>query len=216
MTHTAQLIILAVTKTGEKSLVLHTLSSQWGRRSFIVSVSRSSGMALYLPLNILDAEVTENPRSDLWRLRGASAFSPLAGIRNDVRKNAICMFMSEVLYRTIKDGANEDGLFEWCKKSILTLDALESDFANFHLMFLLELCSVLGFAPSEPGLAPFAGVHLRQLSRLVSLPYTEALIMPLSGDSRGEMAEILLQYLSHHTESRIEVRSLRVLHELFR
>ncbi len=216
MTHSAQLILLAVTKTGEKSLVLHALSSRWGRRSFIVSVPRSSGMALYLPLNILDAEITENPRSDLWRLHGASAFSPLAGIRNDVRKNAICMFMSEVLYRTIKDGANEDGLFEWCKKSILTLDALENDFANFHLMFLLELCGVLGFSASVQGLAPFAGGHLQELSRLVSLPYAEALMMPLSGDGRGEMAEILLQYLSHHTESRIEVRSLRVLHELFR
>lgn len=216
MTHSAQLIILAVTKTGEKSLVLHTLSSHWGRRSFIVSVSRSSGMSLYLPLNILEAEVTENAKSDLWRLRGASAVSALAGIRSDVRKNAICMFMSEVLYRTIKDGADEDGLFEWCKKSILTLDALESDFANFHLMFLLEFCGVLGFSPSASDLAPFAGEHLQELSRLISLQYAEALILPMSGDSRNEMAEILLQYLSHHTESRIEIRSLRVLHELFR
>lgn len=216
MTHAVQLIILAVTKVGEKSLVLHTLSAEWGRRSFIVSVSRTSGMALFLPLNIIDAEVVENRKSDLWRLHGISAAVPLGGIRSDVRKNSMTMFMSEVLYRTIKDGANEDGLYEWCRNSILTLDALENDFSNYHLRFLLELCSALGFSPSVEDLAPFAGVHLQDIRTLLTRSFSESMLLPLSGTGRSEIAEIFLSYLSHHTESRIDVRSLRVLRELFR
>ena len=81
MTHAVQLIILAVTKVGEKSLVLHTLSAEWGRRSFIVSVSRSSGMALFLPLNILDAEVLKDAQAHpkdyrhlLVRITGYNAY----------------------------------------------------------------------------------------------------------------------------------------------
>ena len=216
MKHASRLIILAVTKVGEKSLVLHTLSRQWGRRSFITGVGRSSAMALYLPLNILDAEIQENPKSDLWRLHGISAVHPLSGLRSDVRKNAMTMFMSEVLYRTIKDGANEDGLFEWCARSILTLDALSSDFSNYHLRFLLELCGALGFSPSEEDLVPFAGEHLKDLRQLLTLSFSESMLLPLSGSSRNEIAQILLEYLGHHTESRIEVRSLHVLRELFR
>lgn len=215
MTHSAQLIILAVTKVGEKSIVLHCLTRQWGRRSFIVSVSRTSGMALFLPLNILDAEVLENPKSDLWRMHAVSAAFPLNGIRSDVRKNAMTMFMSEVLFRTVKDGCNEEGLFDWCCKSILTLDALENDFSNYHLRFLLELCGALGFSPSAEDLMPFAEGHLGDIGQLLSLDFTHFMLYPLSGSSRNEIAELLLHYLSHHIESRIDVKSLRVLRELF-
>lgn len=209
------MIILATTKIGEKSLVLHCLTPQWGRRSFIASVARGSGMALYLPLNILDAEVVENPKSELWKVRNITASHPLNGIRNNLSKNTMTLFMSEVLYRTIKDGANEDGLFEWCMKSILTLDALESDFSNFHLRWLLELAGALGFSPSAEDIAPFAGERLREISALIKLDFTGCLMMPLNGAVRNEIAEILLQYLGYHTESRIEVRSLKVLRELY-
>lgn len=216
MTHSSELIILACTKIGEKSLVLHTLSPVWGRRSFICTVSRSSGMSLFLPLNILNAEIVENPKSDLWRLHAISAAYPLSGIRNNIHKNTMTLFLSEVLYRTIKDGANEDGLFDWCKKSILTLDSLESDYANFHIRFLLELAGALGFDPSGEDLAPFAGEHYKTMLDLTRLSFAESMLLPLSGESRNEIAEIMLRYLSYHTESAINAKSLPVLRELYR
>jgi len=178
-------------------------------------VSRTSGMACFLPLNILNGEVIENPKSDLWRLHSISAAFPLNGIRGDVKKNSMTMFLSEVLFRTIKDGCNEDGLFDWCCKSIMTLDALESDFSNYHLRFLLELCGAMGFSPSAGDLMPFAEGHLADLENLLNLDFTRFMLYPLTGSSRSEIAEILLKYLSHHTESRIDVKSLRVLREIF-
>ena len=59
MIRRTQLIILNTTKVGERSLVLHTLSDEWGRRSFLTTVRKGSGMALCQPLstrcrNILD------------------------------------------------------------------------------------------------------------------------------------------------------------------
>jgi len=112
-------------------------------------------MALFLPLNILEADITQNPKSDLWNARGFLALEPLGGIRDNLYKNTIALFMSEVLFRTLKDGANEDGLYEWLLGSILALDALESDWSNFHLRFLLELSGALGFRPTTLDLAPF-------------------------------------------------------------
>lgn len=215
MTHSTQIIILAVTKVGEKALVLHTLSEEWGRRSFIVNVSRTAGMALFLPLNILDAEAVENPKSELWRLRNISAAYPLNGIRSDIRKNTVTMFMSEVLFRTIHEGAYEDGLYQWCVKSILTLDALESSHANYHLRWLLELAAALGFSPSTENLAPFAGERLKDISALVTAGFADCMLIPFSGARRNEIAEILLEYIGHHTESHIEVRSLGVLRDLY-
>mgnify|MGYP003310404232 CR=1 FL=1 len=216
MTHSAELIILATTKVGEKSLVLHTLSPDWGRRSFICSVSGASRTSLFLPLSILEAEITENPKSDLWRARAFCPAHSLNGLRENLYKNAITMFMSEVLYRTIKDGANEQGLYEWCRNSILTLDALESDFSNYHLRFVLELATVLGFSPSGQDLAPFAGERYQELKDLAALDFGRFMLYPLNGERRNEIAGILLKYLGYHTESSINIRSLSVLREIFR
>ena len=216
MVHASRFIILNVTRTGERSLVLHTLSPVWGRRSFIVTAGKGASMALFLPLSVIDAEVVENSKSDLWRMRSIAAAHPLCGLRGNVAKNAITMFMSEVLYRTIRDGACEDGLFEWCERGILTLDALPSDFANYHLRWLLELCGALGFAPSLEDLMPFAGDRLAELRELLRLDFAGCMMLPLSGRVRNEIADILLQYLGYHCDCRIDCRSLGVLGEVFR
>ena len=216
MVHRTRLIILNTTKIGERSLVLHALSPDWGRRSFITSVPKGGRMALFQPLNILDAEVTENPKSDLWRVHGLSAVHALAGIRTSPAKNAMTLFMSEVLWRIIRDGAREEGLFEWCERSVLTLDALDGVYANYHLRFLLELAATLGFSPSLEDLAPFAETHLDDVRALLQSDFGACMLVPLNGEARSEIAELLLRYLSYHTETRIEARSLRVLRELFR
>lgn len=215
MIHSSRLIILATTKVGEKALVLHTLSAEWGRRSFIVNIGRSTSAALFLPLNILDAEIIENPKSELWRLRSLAAVHPLGGIRSNVHKNTMTLFMSEVLFRTLRDGANEEGLFDWLCRSLMTLDALQSDFANYHLRWLLEFAAALGFSPSPEDLAPFAGEHFASIKTLLQSGFADCMLLPLSGVARNEIADILLQYIGYHAEARIDVRSLAVLRELY-
>jgi DNA repair protein RecO (recombination protein O) len=120
-----------------------------------------------------------------------------------------------VLYRSIRDGFYEEGLFDWCRGSILTLDSLERDFSNFHLRWLLELSTELGFAPSVEDLAPFAGERLRDVQALLEAGFEETMLLPLSGQRRSQLCNIFIRYLSHHTETTLDIRSLRVLQELF-
>ena len=216
MTHACGFIVLAVTKVGDSSLVLHTLSAEWGRRSFIVGVSRKIPGGALQPLSLLEAEVVENPKSELWRLNSVSVPEPLAGIRSSIYKNSMTMFMSEVLYRAIRDGEGAGDFFEWCRRSILTLDALQSDFSNYHLRFLLELAVELGFSPTIGDLAPFAGENYALLSRFLESNAAESLLIPMSGAQRSDVASLLLDYISFHTESRLEIRSLSVLRELYK
>lgn len=215
MVSDVRLIILNLTKYGENSIVIHTLSREYGRRSFMVKVGKKTSMALFLPLNIVEASVCENPKSNLWKAYGFSSVYPLNGIRSNLYKNSMTMFMSEVLYRVVKDGTNEDGLFDWCLSSIMTLDTLDSDFSNYHIHFLLELASALGFRPTAETLKPFAKDHLIPLSQMVTLPLAESMLLPLTGDQRNGMCLEVLRYLEACTESAIHVRSLEVLSELF-
>ena len=172
-------------------------------------------MSLFLPLNVLEASVTESSKSSLYTMRNPVAKHPLLGIRNSLYKNSMTMFMSEVLYRVIKDGTNEHGLFEWCEKNILLLDAITDDFSNFHLRFLLELAMVLGFSPSLQDLQPFAGSHYPVVEQFMTKSFVESMMIPLSGQVRNEIAEEILRYIEFHSESAVNVNSLKVLRELF-
>ena len=216
MKERAQIIILNTTAFGDKSLILHCISDLWGRRSFIVSRSSKTAAVVYRPMNILDCEVTINPKSDLWRVSAVTLKHPLASIQSSMEKTALCMFMSEVLYRTVREPAHDDGvLFSWCEQNILTLEALQSDFANFHIMFLLGLSSALGFAPTREALAPFMGGDYALAGDFLTHPAAQAMLLPMSGSRRTELCRSILKYLEHHTESRIDIKSLDVLHQVF-
>lgn len=265
MTASTELIILNTTKFRENQLVLHTLSRVHGRRSFLVRVGKQASMALFLPLNLLEGDVTENPKSTLWTVRNLSALHPLNGIRGNLHKNTMTLFMSEVLFRALREGAVEEGLFDWCRKTILTLDAMESDFSNYPIRFLLELAAALGFSPTFESVAPFVGSgltghiasqapgsagyvpgmasqtpgmagyaprpagnapgyapdapgsfnHLRTLQAFLSATFSESMLIPLSGADRNAIAEELVRYLEFHTELPLNIRSLKVLRELY-
>ena len=216
MTQNAELIVLHTTKFGENSLVVHTLSREYGRRSFLVKgAGKKSMMSLFLPLNMLEADIIETNKSTLFTARNLIARHPLLGIRSNMFKNSMTMFMSEVLYRVVKDGASEQGLFEWCERNILMLDAIQTDFSNFHIRFLLELAVALGFSPEAQDLMPFVGDHYPVVEKFMSLPFAESMLIPLNGQVRNEIAEEILRYIEYHTESAVNVNSLKVLRELF-
>ncbi len=172
-------------------------------------------MTLFQPLSILEADIHESSKSSLYTAGNISLKHHLSGIRGNMFKNSMTMFLSEVLYRTVKDGAKEEGLFEWCERNILLLDAIQSDFSNFHIRFLLEFAIALGFSPESRDLTPFAGDRFPLIERFMKEDFASSMLIPLSGAVRNEIAEDILRYLEFHTESSINVNSLKVLRELF-
>ena len=216
MTVNIELIVLHTTKTGDNSIVVHTLSKEYGRRSFLIrGAGKKSTMAMLLPLSIIEADVVETTKSTLYTARNLSSRHPLLGIRNNLYKNSMTLFLSEVLYRTVKDGANEDGLYGWCVKNILLLDAMDSDFSNFHIRFLLEFAVALGFSPESRDLAPFVGENFPIVEKFMTFPFADSMLIPLNGSLRNEIAEEILRYIEYHTDSSVNVNSLKVLSVLF-
>ena len=216
MVKVTELIVLHTTKFGENSLVVHSLSKEYGRRGFLVrAVGKKSAMSLFQPLSILEADITESSKSNLYTVRNISLRHHLSGIRGNMFKNSMTMFISEVIYRSIKDGANEEGLYEWCEKNILLLDSIQSDFSNFHIRFLLEFAMALGFSPDAKSLMPFAEHHYPVVERFLKEPFAESMLIPMSGQTRNEIAEEIIRYLEFHTDSSLNINSLKVLRELY-
>jgi len=215
-TDAISLILLGYTRFGDTGMVLHTLSREYGRRGFIARPGKGGGkMALFLPLNLLEGEVSPSGKSNLWPVRKISSRHPLIGIRNNMYKNTMTLFMSETIMRVVRDGMMEDGLYEWLEKSILTLDALEGDFSNFPIRFLLELCQALGFRPGPLDMAPFSSARPDVMGSFLEGSFAESMLIPLSGAERNAISEDLVRYLRFHTESNFNIRSLKVLRELY-
>ena len=215
MNGSIELIVLGTTKVGDTGLVVHTLSREMGRRGFIVRPGKKASASLFLPLNILEADVVENPKSELWSLKNLSARDSLEGIRGNIHKNTMTLFLSEVLFRTLREGAAEDGLYEWCVGSILALNALEADFSNYHVRFLLEFAGALGFRPTFQDIAPFTAEHAPEMRQMLQGSFSESMLVPLSGPVRNSLCESVLKYLEYHTDQPIRVKSLTVLRELY-
>lgn len=209
-----EIIILHTTPYSEKSLVIHTLSKTYGRRSFLVRNAAGS-ISHFQPLNILDCVIAVNPKSSLFTVRDISASIALNGIRCSPGKNAISMFVAEILFRALQEGQTEAGLFEWCTEEICILNALQQDYANFHLRFLLDFAAVMGFRPDFESLLPFLDSTAPVIKDFMSRDFGAAMIMPMNGSVRSDICRKILDYLEFHLESKLNIRSLAVLSELF-
>ena len=215
-----EFILLHSTKYGERSLVLHTLSREYGRCAFFLR-SVAGGKAgngrianLISPLNILEATIS-NSRGGMPTVSNPVTSLPLPGLRNNPYKSSISIYLAELLFRAVKEGANEPGLYGWCEQKILLLNALQDNFSNFHLMFTLELSAALGFRPEYRDIENFIEADYRHIAReLLRMPLSEALILPMNGIVRSSLLESFIRYIELHLEYPLNLRSIAVLKEL--
>ena len=147
-------------------------------------------------------------------------FSPkyrLHSIREDIGKISIAMFISELLFRTLLHSERDEGLYDFLEDAVLRLEALEGNAANFHLWFLDRYAAYLGF-PFERGFNmdynPFTPQQTGRLQTLHEAAFEEAMALPMTGVDRKELIEAVIRWLEYHTGSRIELRSIAVLHQI--
>ena len=74
---------------------------------------------------------------------------------------------------------------------------------------------VLGFSPDAQDLLPFVREHYPIVERFMKESFADAMLIPLNGVLRNEIAEEILRYIEFHSESAVNVASLKVLRELF-
>lgn len=219
----SRVIVLHQTKYSDSSIVAHCVDIACGRRSFLVrgvGKGRAGSAAVrdFHSLNILDVVSGESPKSSLSYLREWTPVHSLESIRSDIAKSSIALFISEVIYRSFQDSSYDVAFFDWLCNTILRLEAVSGSAANFHLLFLAQYCSMLGFGPSadaEPkGLFSAADENL--LSALLNSSLEEALEIPLSSSARNDFCKKMARYLSYHLGADIRLRSIDILHEIFR
>ena len=242
MIHSTQLIVLHTIKYTESSLLLYAYTHLFGRQTYLLrGVRRAknhSAVAHFFPLNILEAEVYHKQGANMQYIKEYRAVSALQGIRTNLYKSVIALFLGEVLYKTIKEEEPNAMLFRFLVHAIEELDALSEGFVNFHLHFITHYCAHLGYAPTlnfHPEHTPIFDIpqgsfvpvgtasalaFSKEESILLHHFYTApnasaAAAIPLHAAFRNRYIEAIIRHLSYHLNTSLELTSPKVLRQIF-
>jgi len=154
--HKTKGIVLRAVKYGETSLVVTMFTELFGLQSYLVngvrtSSKKGSGKAnLFQPTAILDMVVYNNELKHLNRIKEFKWSYLYQHIFSDVPKNAVALFMIELLTKCLKQPEANPELFEFCEDAFIHLDeSTGSVMANFPLFFALHLPVFFGFRISD-------------------------------------------------------------------
>ena len=190
MLTTTDAIVLSLQPHSDKAHVLHAYTRAGGRINYMVyGLGRKNAAGLYTPLSLL--QIT----TDKTSIRTAQLSFVPTSITTDPYKRTVALFLSEVLYHTLRHPMTDEPMFEYLDEAIRLLDA-ETEPQDFHLRFLIGLAERLGFAIDEA-------------------EHPELLRVPQSRNERQEQLRRLCTYFDEHIDTWKAPRSLEVLTEVF-
>ena len=235
------LIVLNTRPYRETSLLVNAYTDTWGRADFLVrgirTVRNRALASLFHPLSILDARTYFHAKRDLNQLKEYQKIYLLENLCSDVRKSSISLFISELLYKTIRESEENRELFRFVTNTIQELDRAGKELPDLHLYFAVRLCRYLGYAPGTesfsteriffyiakacfcdtPDLSPgaFDKEDSLLLQQILSCPAGEIRPLSCSGSRRHHFLNSLMSYYGYHLGKTPQIRSLEALHQVF-
>lgn len=234
-------IVLHVLKYNDTSIIVDIYTLQLGRASYLVPLSKSRKAivkpAFFQPLSFVEFVADIRPNNSLSRIKEVKLYHPFESLPFDPYKSAISIFLAEFLYRAVREEAENSTLYAYIENSFFWLDECKSGFANFHLVFLMRLSRFLGlypnledyrdgdcfdllnacFIPSRPlthssYIEPKDANTFRQLMRM---NYETMHLFEMNRIERMRCLTIIIDYYRLHLPDFSELKSLKVLQELF-
>jgi DNA repair protein RecO (recombination protein O) len=145
-------IVLRTVKYGETSVIASIYTEKFGIQSYLVNGVRktskkgSTSAGLFQPSANLDLVVYYNDLKQLHRIKEYKWGQLYENIFFDVKKNAVALFMVEILQKCFKQPEQNEDLFYFIEDCFLKLDKSDdSVVGNFPLFFLLHLAVFFGF-----------------------------------------------------------------------
>jgi DNA repair protein RecO (recombination protein O) len=139
-------------KYGETSIIVTIFTELFGVQSYLVNgvrtiTKKGTGKAnMFQPAAVLDLVVYHNELKHLNRIREFRWAALYKNIFSDVPKNAVSLFMIELLTKCLKQPESNPALFHFTEDIFLQLDESSSSIlANLPLFFALHLPFHFGF-----------------------------------------------------------------------
>jgi DNA repair protein RecO (recombination protein O) len=216
-------IVLNYIKYKETSIIVKIFTEKFGLKSFIVNGIRSQkakkSIGNYQPFTILDMQIYWHEQKDLLRISESKIWRPTPDIAQNIKKSTIAIFLSEVLLKTLYHETNENPtLYQFIEQSVLRIDQTQSGYEDFHVRFLIALCPYLGFALDSTDLITSVEMDPpteHYLAQLMASPNLLTQTSMTSGEVRKKGLEAVIAFMYEHMDTLSEIKSLKVLHQVF-
>ena len=234
-------IVLHFIKYGESSVITTIYTRDFGRQSYIVNAARNkksqNKAGLLQPLFLIDFVAYQKQAKELHRIKEFKSNLVYQNIPFEITKSSMAIFLAEVLYRSINEQESYPEMYDFIKNSLLYFDLMETGTNNFHLWFLFRLTEYLGFLP-DTNKVGFEGwfdmkkgeiVHFQpshpfyankevteKLMELAVLKINEIGGFEISRNMRDSLISVLVDYYQLHFDDLGEIKSLKVLREVFK
>ncbi|MGC9150400.1 MAG: DNA repair protein RecO [Microbacter sp.] len=194
------------------------------------------GLAYFEPFQVVDLVIEKKVGKSLARIVEVKMSMTTGTGKMNPAKNAIAFFLSECLYRILRESTVDKALYLFIRQSVELLNTMQQEIANFHLVFLLQMTKYLGFYPnmesaSNAGYFDMVnGVFVadrpthsfflatdesRVLMRLFRINYRNMRFFHFARHDRVRMLNLLLDYYRIHLPDFGNISSLSVLTDLF-
>ena len=190
-------IILRKMKYGEADLILHALSQQGEKLSFIARGALKSkkrfGGGVLEPSHFVTFTYKEAAEEgQLNVLQEATLINDFAGIRKDYDRLELALHVLECVSKVSQEGdKNSEFLFNLLGHALKALEIAEDVLVlkmQFYLKFLLQQ----GVVNAEPWMAPFLRVNLSEVNTL--LPQRQ-----IVDEELMNVEQMVRHYLEHAT-----------------
>jgi len=232
-------IVLKTFKYGETSLIAKIFTRELGMQSYIVNgIRKSSGKkkaSLFIPMTLLDMEVYHKETQSLKRIKELRNYNIYREIPFDIIKSSISIYISEILYKSIKSDQPQPGLYDALESRLIYLDNSDTDLTLFPIHFLISLSEQLGFGPLNNRMSEndvfdlmegrFSGEipdHMHYLEketstsfcRILEEQFTHLTPQNIPKDHRNTILSGLQDYFRLHIDNFGEMKALKILQEV--
>ena len=238
MVVTTKAIVFSTVKYAEADLIVSCYTETSGLKSYllrnVLKSRRGKVRASHFQLlTQLELTAIHKDKGTLERIKEVKLLRPYQSLHTDVVKSAMVMFLAEMLKMAIQEEEANPQLFSYLEQSLIWLDNHDS-IANFHILFLLNLTSYLGFYPDvttlsgkyfnlqegyfeeTPGaIACEEGTAVEALKGFFGIDFDALDRIKLAKTTRSEVLNLILLYYKLHLQAYKNPKSLLVLNQLF-
>lgn len=159
MVYKTEAIVFSRLNYSETSLIVKAYTRDFGLQSYILRSPRKPNAKAqhFQPLGLLELEISQTPGAKLHSIKSSRQVGGAYLACGDMIRTSLAIFMAEVLNLSVKDSLPNTQLFDYLKETILFLFASDegndnedaASLADFHLHFLFDLATLLGFRPND-------------------------------------------------------------------
>ena len=235
---TTKAIVLSKLRYKDNDLIVKCYTQERGVVSFLLrgvlkSKKGGSKVAYFQLLSQLQIVFTHKNTRTLQSIKETKLHVIYSSLHSHILKSSIVMFLSEVLSNTLQEEEENESLYSYLEHTFLWLDS-QSEYSNFHLLFLLKLTKYLGFYPdisdmdgsyfnlqegrfenTSSSKYAVSGENLMLLKKLLGTTFDALPSIKINAKQRQLFLSMILLYFELHLGRFKPPKSLQVFNQVF-